>query len=171
MNQTKSKTWWLYPIVILIVAIIVGGAILVSQHSFGGSQPLEITLPESSSSPVEVYISGEVNNPGSYPFSQDSRLREIWQKGGGLTEEADLDNIRLEILSTDESSIKPPQKINLNTAEPWLLEALYGIGDTKAQNIVRYREEHGDFKQIEDLMKVPGIAEGIFGEIKDKITV
>jgi competence protein ComEA len=180
MKQAKGKTWWLYPIIILLIAIIAGGVILVSQHTFGGNQPLEITPPESSTSTVEVYLSGEINNPGFYTFEQGSSLEEVWQKAGGLSEEADLSNIKIEILSTNESSIEQPQKININTAEPWLLDALWGIGEEgKAQAIVKYREdylkehpeEHRCFKQPEDLMNVTGIGPAIFEKNKDKITV
>ena len=55
--------------------------------------------------------------------------------------------------------------------KPWLLEALPGIGETRAQAIVDYRNENGPFKRIEDLLQVKGIGEGTLDKIKDYITV
>ncbi|MBC5687446.1 helix-hairpin-helix domain-containing protein [Mediterraneibacter sp. NSJ-55] len=62
-------------------------------------------------------------------------------------------------------------KININTAGLEELKTLSGIGDAKAQSIIRYREENGAFQNIEDVMKVEGIKEGVFNKIKDEITV
>ena len=62
-------------------------------------------------------------------------------------------------------------KINMNTAGLEELKTLSGIGDAKAQSIIRYREENGEFQTIEEVMNVEGIKEGVFNKIKDKITV
>ena len=51
------------------------------------------------------------------------------------------------------------------------LKTLSGIGDTRAESIIRYREEQGGFQSVEDLMNVEGIKEGVFEKIKDRITV
>ena len=59
--------------------------------------------------------------------------------------------------------------INKMTKEEWL--TLPGIGDAKASAIIDYRKEHGQFKSIEELKEVPGIKEGVFNKIKDKIKV
>jgi len=61
--------------------------------------------------------------------------------------------------------------VNINTATKEELEALPGIGPVKAQAIVDYRAKNGRFKTPEDIMKVPGIKEGTFGPLKDKISV
>lgn len=62
-------------------------------------------------------------------------------------------------------------KINLNTAEEEDLTTLTGIGSSKAQAILAYREEHGGFSAIEEILNVPGIKEGTFMKIKDQIVV
>jgi len=62
-------------------------------------------------------------------------------------------------------------KININTASQDELESLPGIGAVKAAAVIAYRKEHGNFKTIEEIMKVSGIAEGIFAKIKDRIAV
>ena len=66
---------------------------------------------------------------------------------------------------------KKPQKININLADAWLFEALPGIGQTKAQAIVEYRNKHGSFRRIEDLLNVTGISKSILDTIKPLITV
>ena len=61
--------------------------------------------------------------------------------------------------------------MNINTAGKEALMTLSGIGESKAEDIIRYREESGGFKKIEDIMKVPGIKNAGFQKIKDRITV
>ena len=62
-------------------------------------------------------------------------------------------------------------KVNLNTASKEELLSLTGIGDVKADSIVKYREEHGSFQSVEDIKKIEGIKDGVFNKIKDRITV
>ena len=62
-------------------------------------------------------------------------------------------------------------KININTASVEELKTLSGIGESKANDIISYREEYGSFTSPEDIMKIQGIKEGIYNKIKDKITI
>lgn len=62
-------------------------------------------------------------------------------------------------------------KVNLNTADASVLKTLPGIGDSRAAAIIAYRQQHGQFTRIEDIMKVSGIKEAAFEKIKDRITV
>ena len=62
------------------------------------------------------------------------------------------------------------EKIDLNTADASLLATLSGIGQSKAEAIIAYRQEHGGFSSIEEIMNVEGIKEGTFSKIKDKIS-
>ena len=62
-------------------------------------------------------------------------------------------------------------KININTATQAELESLPRIGPKVAQRIIDYRVQNGNFKRVEDIMKVKGIGEKIFAQIKDMITV
>jgi comEA protein len=64
-----------------------------------------------------------------------------------------------------------PQKIDINRAEAWLLEALPGIGPSKAQAIIDYRQQNGEFKHITEITRVEGIGPAIYEQIKDLITV
>lgn len=61
--------------------------------------------------------------------------------------------------------------VNINTADAAQLETLDGIGKKKAEAIIAYRTEHGDFKTLEDLKEVNGIGDKMFDKIKDKITL
>ena len=72
------------------------------------------------------------------------------------------------IINDEEDSA---QKININCAAAWLLEALPGIGNTRANAIIKYRTENGGFKNINELLKVEGIGQNTFENIRSLITV
>ena len=61
--------------------------------------------------------------------------------------------------------------MNINRAGAQELMTLTGIGEARAADIIKYREENGGFQSVEDIMKVPGIKEGAFEKIKDQISV
>jgi competence ComEA-like helix-hairpin-helix protein len=84
----------------------------------------------------------------------------------------------IEITLTDKSEatvvVGPadePQKIDINRAEAWLLEALPGIGPSKAQAIIDYRQQNDGFSDITEITQVPGIGPSIYEDIKELITV
>ena len=62
-------------------------------------------------------------------------------------------------------------KVNLNTATKEQLMTLSGIGESKAQSILDYRQENGAFSKTEDIMNIPGIKQGVYDKIKDHISV
>ena len=62
-------------------------------------------------------------------------------------------------------------RISLNEASKVQLMTLPGIGEAKAEAILKYRSEHGSFDSIEEIMNIPGIKEGVFSKIKDQITI
>ncbi len=70
---------------------------------------------------------------------------------------------------TSASSTSP--KVNINTASLEELQTLPRIGPAIAQRIIDYRKEHGPFKRVEDLLKIQGIGERVFEQIKDRVTV
>ena len=125
-----------------------------------------------------VQIIGEVNNPNVYEVQMGIRLNELIEIAGGFTENADIKQVNLALLLTDQMKITIPSildseekvsKININTADLALLMTLNGIGEVKAQAIIDYRETHGPFKTIEEIMKVKGIGLKTFEKIKDYI--
>jgi competence protein ComEA len=75
-------------------------------------------------------------------------------------------------LAQSQNQSKPASgKININTASSAELESLPRIGPKVAQRIIDYRTQNGPFKKVEDLLKVQGIGEKIFNQLKDQITV
>ena len=62
-------------------------------------------------------------------------------------------------------------RININTASKEMLMELPGIGESKAESILSFREENGNFGSVEDIMNVPGIKEALYNKIKDYIRV
>ncbi len=78
------------------------------------------------------------------------------------------------VISTPHPTPTPASQadlIDINTATLAELESLPGIGPTTAQNIINYRNQHGPFGAIEDIMSVPGIGVSTFDQIQDMITV
>jgi len=150
-------------------------------------------VENSEKSGVYVYICGEVTNPGVYELSEDSRIYEAVDAAGGFTENAARESVNLASKVSDGMQITIYNKeeaaslsaggssgqggtsgsglVNLNTATKEELMTLKGIGEAKAEDIIRYREKSGGFKKIEDIMKISGIKEAGFQKIKDNITV
>ena len=153
---------------------------------------------ESTETPAFVYVIGAVNRPGVYEVREDSRIFEVIERAGGFREDAAAESLNLasrvkdgsvyEVLSREEyeKARKPGGAassetavsggeegglININTASVTELTGINGIGESRAQAIVTYREENGGFSCIEDIMKVSGIKDGLFKKIKDQITV
>lgn len=173
---------------------------------------------------LTVDIKGEVINPGLYKLSCDSRVQEVIDLAGGITERADTSVINLSKKIIDEMVVviyskeqvvnfvttKKEEKekqvacqkqaevrndacikdenlveesvvgigdtpvkslISLNTASKEELMTLSGIGESKAETIILYRQEHGSFQTIEELKNVKGIGDKIFEKIKDSVTV
>lgn len=69
------------------------------------------------------------------------------------------------------SSSSDGEKININTSSAADLQKLNGIGEKRAEQIIAYREQNGDFKKIEDLMQVSGIGEKTFAALKDQLAI
>jgi len=151
-----------------VVIIVIGGIVAWLRYSPG--EPLEISIPQSQDWQGNIYIGGGVTNPGIYPFTTSDSIGELIQAAGGTISNDDLGGLELYIPEEEEEE-QEVQKININRAEVWLLEALPGIGETLAQRIVDYRQQNGPFHSIEELLKVEGIGGTRYEQIKDLITV
>ena len=93
---------------------------------------------------------------------------------GFFVPESESGTLRGETREADVQQAFPseaPERININTADAETLEKLPGIGPAKAAAILEYRRTHGFFRVPEDLMKVPGIKEGTYGKLEDRVTV
>jgi competence protein ComEA len=166
--MSRADRFYLFVTVFLVIAAIAGGVMLAVQRS--RSQPVEIILSQTEPPELsgELYIGGAVANPGIYALREGDTLQTLLSNAS-IEPDADLSHIELYI--PRESEEQSPQKIDINRAEPWLLEALPGIGEVLSQRIVDYRSENGPFRRIEDLLKVSGIGEATLEQIKDYITV
>lgn len=143
---------------------------------------------------IYVYVCGSVEKPGVYELDEGSRICDALELAGGVTEDgvpealdqakpvADGQTIYVPNISeewdrtsqdnsgVDGSTSDPDMDgININTASKDELMTLPGIGESKAADIIRYREEHGGFKTIEEIMNIQGIKEGVFNKIKAMI--
>ena len=125
-----------------------------------------------------VYVCGSVNNPGVYEAAEDARIYEIVDMAGYVSDgqmiyipgEQDISSggVTPAGNSTEMSNVK---LININTAGVSELMTLPGIGESRANDIIRYRTENGGFGCIEDIKKVSGIKDAAYSKIKDLIQV
>lgn len=141
------------------------------------------------------YITGEVQNPGLYQFQDEICLMNAIELAGGITNQADLqainparsvrngekiqipcclkDNTNISTQQT-ETRVQPSQgskKININIATKEELMTLPNIGESRAQDILDYRETVGSFVCIEEIMEVPGIGSKTFAAFQDLICI
>ena len=167
MTTGRLINYWTLLIILLVAVIITGSIISWSKYSSG--QPIEISIAPGQELQGEIYIGGAVNNPGFYPLRAGDSLEDIIQAAGGIADGADPSRLDLHIPSAGEEA--QPQKVNLNRAEAWLLQALPGIGEVRAQAIIDYRQQNGPFHNINELIKVDGIGTTTYEKIKKLITV
>ena len=167
MKADSSIVGWVLA-VLLLVAVIIAGSVVISQKASGG-QAIDVTLGPEREVTGTIYVGGEVNNPGYYPIFAGDKLDDIIAAAGGLKEGADLNEVELTLNASGEKDA--PQKININRAETWLLEALPGVGEVKAQAIIEYRTKNGLFRDINEIKQVPGFGDASFEQIQDFITV
>lgn len=164
---TKLNQLWTLIIILLIAIIAVSSLVIWSRYS--QNRPIEISTSPGQKFQGKIYIGDAVNNPGFYPIKAGDSLDDIIQAAGGTSAGADLNRIKFHVPSVGEEEL--PQKVNLNRAEAWLLEALPGIGETRAQAIIDYRQQNERFYNINELIKVEGIGATTYAKIKHLITV
>lgn len=159
----------------LLIAIIVGGAVLILRlHS--GDYPVEITLPPVPTE-ITVHVTGEVKEPGLYSLDEGARVADAVEAAGGFTKDANPASVNLARGLRDGNQVQvfkrgaSDQRININTAPAWLLDTLEGIGPAIAEKIIEYRYQNGPFESVDDLKNVKGIGDSLLEKIRDKITV
>ncbi len=136
----------------------------------------EGAVPQEEQEPAEtvyVYVCGAVNAPGVYELKKDARVFEAITLAGGMTAEAAPEAVSQARTVADGEQIYVPtvREVQMQGSGVEELMTLTGIGEAKAQSILDYREEHGKFGSIEDLMLIEGIKEGVFNKIKEDITI
>ncbi|MEK5264807.1 ComEA family DNA-binding protein [Bacillus sp. FSL R7-0166] len=143
---------------------------------------------------IVVEVKGAVRKPGVYVFMAEDRVEEAIKRAGGFTSKADTVDINQAAKLEDSMMIyvrkkgeadkqgqtaaadTPPgneqsQGVNVNQADAAELQTINGIGPAKAEAIITYREEHGEFQQIEDLRNISGFGEKTIERLKNQLTV
>ena len=156
-------------------------------------QELSVTEPQEDlvqTDTIFVYVCGAVCNPGVYELPAESRAYEAVTQAGGMSEDAAGTAVNLAEVLTDGQKLQIPfqgevsdiqvsdngevttdSRVNINTASLEELMTLKGIGQTRAEQILEYREKHGSFASPEAIMNVDGIKQGTYDKIKDNIRV
>lgn len=137
-------------------------------------------------STITVHVAGLVSRPGLVELSEGSRVADAIAAAGGLLPGARAEAINLAAPLSDGQQIVVPGaqndgpatpgrttngKVHLNQASASELDSLPGVGPVIAERIVTYREEHGPFESIEDLLDVPGIGEAKLADLRDQVQV
>ncbi|MEN4013208.1 MAG: helix-hairpin-helix domain-containing protein [Bellilinea sp.] len=172
----------------IVIGLLAAGLILLIV-SPARNAPI-LVLPTSTPANIWVHVAGSVQKPGLVSLPPGSRIEQAIQAAGGFNLDAQVNSLnlaarladgqKLYIPSTSETITpeailldQPPQtnKIDINIATSEQLETLPGIGPSKANDIITYRQNQGRFVTIEDILKVPGIGPATLEGIRDFIVV
>lgn len=184
--------------ILILLILIIALVIRLSNINRSGNQidVSEVTQGEMLTSEMYVDISGEVNKPGVYIVEDGTRLYEVIEKAGGLTDKANTvqinqagyvedgekiiipsisdGNTELNISDISGTSTKQASStnglININTASKDQLMSITGVGEVIADRIIEYRKSK-KFKSIEDIMNVKGIGNATYEKMKSEICV
>lgn len=161
-----------------------------SDRSAKDTDTVTVSKPEK----IRVYVCGAVARPDVYTLDPDVRMIDAVNAAGGFRADAAADCVNLASRIKDGEKIYIPTeeeieeafiaqsqsrvsgetgdgKVNINTADKAALMTLPGVGESKADKIIDFRQTNGGFSSIEDIMLVAGIKEGMYNKIKDKICV
>ncbi len=132
-------------------------------------------------------MKGAVVKEGVYEMKEGDRVKDAIEKAGGFLPEADRKKVNLAQVVQDQMVLYVPdkneqvqegaavskgeEKVRINAASKEQLEKITGIGSRKAESILKYREEHGPFQKIEDLLEIDGIGVKSLEKIKDQIII
>lgn len=186
-----------FHIILVIIFITSGISIYIQDKDRKETLTINSSNISNKEGKIGVYISGEIKKEGVYYLDKDARVANLIDIAGGLTEKADISKINPAQKLNDSDKIIVPEKkdmgesstidegfndessqnessindkININTATKDELTTLNGIGEATANKIINYRKNN-PFKEIEDIMNVPGIGEAKFNNIKEDICI
>jgi competence protein ComEA len=157
---------------------------LINQQLEAKSVTNEVEQSKIENQRIMVDVKGAVINPGVYSVTKGKRVIDVIELAGGLQENANEKSINLAQVIFDEMVLYIPKigeeikeelinmqnnKININNATAEQLMELKGIGEAKAQAIISYRENNGEFETIDDLLNIRGIGEKTLESFRDNI--
>lgn len=168
--------------------------LISSASTLNSEVPMKEVLNDSASQQDTIYVDvkGAVEQPGVYEMTTENRVKDVIEKAGGLTKDADQSQVNLAQKVHDEMIIMVPElpdftvdsgqaaetisgnmdgKVRINYATQDEIESLPGIGPSKAQAIIQHREEFGLFQTVEDLLEISGIGEKTLENMKDNIQI
>lgn len=196
-EKLRSLSWMDAVLIMGFMCVVVGLSLELSKNEVKEEMELvkasEMSPTISEKRKIIVEVAGGVERPGVYSFEDDERLVAALARAGGLSGQADRDwvekNINKSRRLRDGEKIyiakvgeeggekvlgvesQEEKKVSLNEADSRELDTLPGVGPATAERIIRYREEKGGFKNIEELKLVSGIGEKMYEDIKDKISL
>lgn len=170
----------------------IGAATVVATGTPASNLPHATPAPASAPTELVVHVAGKVRKPGVVRLPPGSRVFDAVEAAGGAHQGVDLSGLNLARLVADGEQVLvgialPPgsagttpaggpatpgaEPIDLNSATADLLETLPGVGPTLAGRILEWREEHGRFNAVDELMEVSGIGPKTFAELEPLVTV
>ncbi|MGM9940973.1 MAG: helix-hairpin-helix domain-containing protein [Bulleidia sp.] len=136
-----------------------------------------LDLSDPASGTMNVTVTGEALHPGTYELPMYAVIQDVLDECG-TTENADISTLNPNLILKDQDVVHIPAKsednmerISINSATAEQLCSLPGIGETMANRIIDYRNEHGLFQSIEEIMNVKGIGQAKFEKIRDRLTL
>ena len=174
------KNWQHILLGIFLGVALTAGMFFILNKPTGAS----IQLKPAPEQKIKVYLSGSAIKPGLYELRQGSRVNDLLTLSGDLQNKPDLHVNLARILSDGEEVYLPEepskQDISVQSAQPLIslnkatlseLDTLPGIGETRAQAILDYREQHGSFTSLDELSLIPGLSEEVIQGIKPLLTI
>ena len=182
-----ERVHWIGAAAAVVVAVFAG--VWFGTGEATPPPPVVVAAPGASaaSTPatLTVHVSGAVRAPGLVRLVAGARVADAVAGAGGLATSADPGGLNLAAVVTDGLHIVVPAvgeraaaggpgsdgKVRINAATAAELEALPGVGPVLAERIASYRDEHGPFATVEDLLDVPGIGEAKLAGMRDAVAV
>jgi competence protein ComEA len=167
MTGIREKMWLIIA-AFLAVCLITGIVFFCIRLS--NLRPAELFLSESRQADIsgDVYVFGSVARPGIYATQPGDTLTAL-VSAAGVSDNADISAISIRVPAKGETSL--PQKVDLNRAEAWLLQALPGIGEGRAALIVDYRVKNGPFHGVDDLLKIKGFGKSVVDNVRGLVCI
>lgn len=171
---------------LVVLSAAIGWGILRGQATTVETVPLHDDTVAVEVGVLYVHVLGEVAHPGLYELDAGARVVDALAAAGGTTDAADLAAVNLARVLADGEQLRVPSideraaegesdpgdgLIDLNTADQTVLETLPRIGPALAQRIIAWREEHGRFASVDDLLAVSGIGEKMLAGMRDLVRV